>query len=317
MDFQPLVITQARLEARDVISVTMADPSGKSLPPWSPGAHVNVRLPSGQIRQYSLCGDPDDPMTYTIAIKREPQPRGRGGSVEAHNTALAGSTWHVAPPRNHFALGPAEQYLFLAGGIGVTPILAMIRRAVRDGSPWALHYGGRTAADMAFTQELQALGGSNVHVHPEDIDAVPDLQAIVRSAPPGTTVYCCGPEPMLRAAESVCEESGVPLHLERFSGGTRSPDAAASAGEFDVELARTGRIVHVASDSTLLDALRDVVPDLPYSCEEGYCGACETRVLAGTPDHHDDVLTPEEQESGDMMMICVGRSLSETLVLDI
>ncbi|WP_330176908.1 PDR/VanB family oxidoreductase [Streptomyces sp. NBC_01498] len=315
---RPLLVEQVRLEATDVVSLTLADPDGGALPPWEPGAHIDLRLPSGTVRQYSLCGPPDDPCHYTVAVLREE--RGRGGSVEVHGTALVGRTLRARGPRNHFPLVPAPHYLFLAGGIGVTPVLAMIRRAVADGASWELHYGGRSRASMAFTGVLTDLGAARVHLVPQDESGLLPLTDLVGAAPPGTAVYCCGPEGMVRAVTDACAAVPDALHVERFGappGATPAGEAGPAAAAFTVELRRSGLTVRVPPDRTLLDVVREVAPDVGFSCEEGYCGSCETRVLAGVPEHHDTVLSDEERESGDTMMICVGRSASDLLTLDL
>lgn len=318
---RPLLVEQVRLEATGVVSLTLADPDGGELPPWEPGAHIDLRLPSGTVRQYSLCGPPDDPRSYTVAVLREEH--GRGGSVEVHDTALVGRTLRARGPRNHFALVEAEHYLFLAGGIGVTPILAMVRRAAANGASWELHYGGRTRDTMAFTDELSAIGAGRVHVVPQDESGLLPVAGLVGAAPPGAAVYCCGPEGMVRAVTEACAAT-MPgaLHIERFgappgTGPAGERAAPPGAAQFTVELRRTGLRLEVPPDRTLLDVVREAVPEVGFSCEEGYCGSCETRVLAGVPEHHDTVLSDAERERGDTMMICVGRSASELLSLDL
>ncbi|WP_433413527.1 cytochrome P450/oxidoreductase [Microtetraspora malaysiensis] len=314
-----VVVTAADTVADGVLSLTLAAPDGAELPAWAPGAHLEFRLPSGRIRQYSLCGDPDDRATYRVAVLREDA--GRGGSAELHDLAAAGVTLTVKGPRNHFPLVPAEDYLFLAGGIGVTPILAMVRAAARDGAALRAVYGGRSRSSMAFRDELVEHAGERVTLLPQDEHGLPDLGAILSSAGPGTAIYCCGPAGMIEAVERACAHRGLTdrLHIERFAAGDdleAAFDPAANTA-FDVHLARTGRTVRVKEDQRLIEAVREAVPGLSYDCEKGYCGACETRVLAGTPEHRDSLLTPEERESGRTMMICVGRAASPKLVLDL
>jgi ferredoxin-NADP reductase len=313
---ESLLVTQVRLEAHGVISVSLEHPSGAPLRPWRPGAHLDVFLPSGLVRQYSLCGDPRNRTTYTVAVLRED--RGRGGSAEMHDTAWVGRTLGVRGPRNHFELVDASSYLFLAGGIGITPILSMVREVAEREVDWSLFYGGRARASMAFVDALRELGGDRVHIHPQDEVGILPLGPLVEVAAPGTAVYCCGPEGMVSAAVDVCAEAGMSsaLHVERFAPSSRS-SSATPAGQFEVELRQTGVVLQVPSDRTLLEVVRDALPDMPYSCEEGYCGSCESRVLDGMPEHHDDILTPEEREKSDTMMICVGRSKTSRLVLDL
>jgi ferredoxin-NADP reductase len=316
-----LLVAEVRPEADGVLALRLVRPDGLQLPAWSAGAHLDVVLPSGLIRQYSLCGDPQDGKGFRIAVLREAD--GRGGSREIHDTALAGLEIGVRGPRNHFPLVEAQQYLFLAGGIGITPILAMARDASRRGVPWRLVYGGRTRATMAFVGELQDLPGGRVDIHPQDEHGLLPLDRLLGETGTGTAVYCCGPEPMVRAVEEISARSLPPvaLHVERFSAasGPRVPPPAAAedSDEFEVELRRSGVVLSVPADRTLLEVVRDVVPDAPYSCEEGFCGACETVVLEGVPLHNDTILTDQDRESCSMMMICVGRSRSPRLVLDL
>ncbi|KIF71202.1 hypothetical protein HY68_25545 [Streptomyces sp. AcH 505] len=315
-----LLVRQVRLEATGVVSLTLTDPAGGRLPPWTPGAHIDLTLPSGTVRQYSLCGPLDDPYSYTVAVLREQN--GRGGSAEVHETALVGRTLRIRGPRNHFALVDAPHYLLLAGGIGITPILAMVRRLVADGASWELHYGGRTRAGMAFTGTLATLGAGRVHVVPQDEHGILPVPSLVGAAPSGAAVYCCGPEGMVRAVTEACALAAPgALHIERFGAPPGVPATApgppVGAGGFKVELRRSGVTLDVPPDRTLLDVAREVVPDVGFSCEEGYCGSCETKVLGGVPEHHDTVLSAEERERGDTMMICVGRSASRLLTLDL
>jgi ferredoxin-NADP reductase len=313
-----LRVAAAAREADAVISLTLRHPGGRDLPAWEPGAHIDLHLPSGRIRQYSLCGSPGRRGEYRIAVLREQA--GRGGSAEIHALPLGIGYLEASGPRNHFPLRDSPRYLFIAGGIGITPVLPMIA-AVAGSRPWALHYGGRSRASMAFAGEVIRLGGGRARLVPQDEDGPLDVEAIVATAGPGTAVYCCGPQGLLRAVEDACRRlaPGAPLYTERFTPGPAA-DPAPAAGEerpFRVELRRTGATLDVPADRSLLDAVRDVLPDVPFSCEEGYCGSCETTVLGGEPDHRDDILSPGERAEGKTMMICVGRALSDTLILDL
>ncbi|KQX48120.1 ferredoxin [Streptomyces sp. Root66D1] len=302
-----LTVRSVVREAEGVLGLLLSDPTGAVLAPWEPGAHLEVTLPSGAVRHYSLCGDPADRSTYRLGVLREPA--GRGGSEEIHTSVGEGTVLGVRGPFNRFPLVPAERYLFVAGGIGITPLLPMVR-SLPPGS-WSLLYGGRSLASMAYREELAGLPG--VSLVPRDTEGLPDLDGVLGGLPAGTAVYCCGPEGLLRAVE---ERWGGPLHTERF--GAAPPVAEASgAGAFEVELRRSGRILRVEPGRTLLDTVREVVPGVAYSCEEGWCGTCETKVIAGTPEHHDSVLGDDEKASGTTMMICVGRSRGDRLVLDI
>ncbi|WP_242427722.1 PDR/VanB family oxidoreductase [Streptomyces sp. Root431] len=301
-----LTVRSAVREAEGVLGLLLADPTGAALPPWEPGAHLEVTLPSGTVRHYSLCGDPADRSTYRLGILREPA--GRGGSEELHTAVGEGTILGVRGPINRFPLVPAERHLFIAGGIGITPLLPMVR-SLPPGT-WSLLYGGRSLAAMAYRDELAALPG--VTLVPQDTAGLPDLDAVLAGLAPDTAVYCCGPEGLLRAVE---ERWSGPLHSERFGAG--SAEVTAAEGGFEVELRRTGRVLRVKSGRSLLDAVREVVPGVAYSCEEGWCGTCETKVVAGTPEHHDSVLGEDEKASGTTMMICVGRSCGPRLVLDL
>ena len=312
-----VVVSAAEPAASEVVAVTLARRDGGALPEWAPGAHVDLRLPSGRLRQYSLCGPPSDRSHYRIAVLREPS--GRGGSVELHGVATPGATFTIRGPRNHFPLVPAGDYLFLAGGIGITPILAMVREAVALEVPFRVVYGGRTLHSMAFRDELLSLAGSRLMLVPQDEFGLPDLPTILGSAGAATAVYCCGPPAMIAAVERECARLALDVHVERFTAvdGLEVAFDPARNTEFEVRLARSGVSRVVPVDKRLIEVVREYVPGLSYDCEKGYCGSCETRVLAGTPDHRDSVLTAEERASGRTMMICVGRCSTPTLVLDL
>ncbi|MFE5209826.1 PDR/VanB family oxidoreductase [Streptomyces sp. NPDC056600] len=304
-------------EADGVVSVELVHPDGKPLPAWTPGAHVDVHL-GGLIRQYSLCGDPADTGRYRIAVLNEPS--SRGGSAHVHAKLRPGQSVTVKGPRNHFALEDAERYLFVAGGIGITPILAQAREATALGRPWKLWHGGRRSDSMAFGDELAALGGGPVVLHPQDTHGHLDLPAILAEAEadPGALVYCCGPEPLLAAIETACAERGLRdrLRLERFAA-VKAPAPEGGEQAFEVECARSGATVTVGPEESIVDALENAGVAVETSCRDGICGTCETRVLDGTPDHRDMLLSSEEQAAGRSMMICVSRCASARLVLDL
>ncbi|KAF4409063.1 PDR/VanB family oxidoreductase [Streptomyces lycii] len=307
-------------EADDVVSVELVHPDGKPLPPWTPGGHIDVHL-GGLVRQYSLCGDPADTGRYRIGVLKEPA--SRGGSAQVHGTLRPGQTVTVKGPRNHFALETAERYLFVAGGIGITPVLAQAREASALGRPWKLWHGGRRRASMAFGGELTSLAarsGNTVVFHPQDEHGHLDLAAILDEAASDeqALVYGCGPEPLLAALETVCDERGLRgrLRLERFAA-VRAPAPEGGEQGFEVECARSGATVTVAPDQSVADALENAGVAVETSCREGICGTCETRVLDGTPDHRDMLLSTDEQTAGATMMICVSRCASARLVLDL
>ncbi len=228
-----------------------------------------------------------------------------------HDVLTAGQLIEVQGPRNHFELVEAPRYLFIAGGIGITPILPMIEQAAAAGRDWRLVYGGRTRASMAFRAELEQRG--NVEIRPQDEYGLLDLPALFAGLDDDTAVYCCGPEPLLAAVEA--HRTTGSLHVERFAP---KPDAAQGPRhEFEVELAQTGTVLRVPADQSVLEVVERAGVSVLSSCQEGTCGTCETIVLDGTPDHRDSVLTAEEQDCGDAMMICVSRSRSARLVLDL
>jgi len=304
-----LVVESAEFAADGVLALSLRHPLGESLPAWEPGAHIDVVLGPGLERQYSLCGDPADRAAWRIAVLREPD--GRGGSAHVHEQLGQGGKVRVRGPRNHFALRPAARYRFVAGGIGITPILPMLAAAEAAGADWTLLYGGRTRQSMAFTEELSRYG-DRVTVAPQDETGLLDLASVLDSVAEGTLVYCCGPGPLLDAVEARCP-AGC-LHMERF---TPKEQQGGENTEFEVELARSGATVTVAADVSVLDAVRAAGVEVLFSCTEGTCGTCETDVLDGTPDHRDSVLTDEEQEAGETMMICVSRCRGRRLVLDL
>ncbi|MFI8191276.1 PDR/VanB family oxidoreductase [Streptomyces sp. NPDC085946] len=295
--------------ADGVVALHLRRPAGEELPAWEPGAHVDLVLGPGLERQYSLCGDPADRSRWRIAVLREPD--GRGGSAHVHDRLGAGDTVRVRGPRNHFRLEPAPRYRFVAGGIGITPLLPMLAAAEAAGAAWTLLYGGRTRRSMAFTAEL-ARYGDRVVLAPRDETGPLDLAPVLDGVADGTLVYCCGPGPLLDAVEERCPP-GL-LRTERFRPKERR---AGGDGAFEVELARSGTVLTVPPDRSVLDTVRAAGVEVLYSCAEGTCGTCETDVVAGEPDHRDSVLTREERDSGETMMICVSRCRGRRLVLDL
>ncbi|MGW4064635.1 PDR/VanB family oxidoreductase [Amycolatopsis sp. NPDC004747] len=301
-----LLVDDKEKLADGVVRLTLRAPGGEPLPPWEPGAHIDLVLP-GFVRQYSLCGDPADASSYQVAVLREPD--GRGGSAYVHDSLSAGDLVSVEGPRNHFALVQASRYLFIAGGIGITPILPMVESVARAGHDWQLVYGGRTRSSMAFTADL-ARHGDRVVFRPQDEHGLLDLPTLLASAGAGTAVYCCGPEPLLAAVEALGPDD---LHVERFAP---LPDDGPRTG-FEVELAGSGRVLPVPADRSILEVVEEAGVTILSSCREGTCGTCETGVLGGEPDHRDSVLTAEERLENEVMMLCVSRARSPRLVLDL
>ncbi|WP_374196799.1 2Fe-2S iron-sulfur cluster-binding protein [Streptomyces sp. ISL-100] len=310
---RPVVVQELRPVADGVVLVELVAVDGGRLAPWEPGAHVDLTLPSGRVRPYSLCGDPADRETYRIAVRHAPD--GRGGSAEVHALRV-GLRIGVSRPRNRFPLVLADHYLFIAGGIGITPLLPMVRAAAAAGRDWSLLYGGRSRASVAFADELRTLGADRVHIIPEDTHGLLDLATALAGTPPGAAVYCCGPEPLITAVEQAmaADFPDRHLHTERFGALLQ---AAPAARAFEVELRRTGHVLPVPPDRTLLEAIRQVVPETAAFCEEGFCGTCELRVLDGTPDHRDTVLADSERHRRDVIYPCVSRAHSPRLVVDL
>ncbi|MER5757281.1 PDR/VanB family oxidoreductase [Streptomyces sp. NPDC002088] len=307
----PLEVTAAVSQAAGVRSLRLERGDHAPLPRWEPGAHIDVVLPNGLVRQYSLCGDPQDDRAYEIAVLRAPE--SRGGSEYVHTHIRVGDVVTVRGPRNNFTFAARHRVLFIAGGIGITPILPMIRQADREGIDWELAYGGRTRDSMAFADELQLYQG-RVQLVPEDERGLLDLPALLGTVRPDTLVYCCGPTGLLDAVQKLCEPwPAGSLHLERFSGtSTNGPSDA-----FTIVAERSGVVCEVTAGESIADALARVGVIVQTSCREGLCGTCETQVLDGVPDHRDQLLGDDDREAGTTMLICVSRAISPQLVLDL
>lgn len=306
-----LRVADKTVVADGVVTLTLAHPDGGRLPDWTPGSHVDLVLPTGDTRQYSLCGDRRDAHHHRVGVLREPA--GRGGSAWVHDELAVGDLVGVGGPRNAFPLRPAQRYLFVAGGIGITPLLTMVAAAGAQGIDWQLVYGGRTRASMAFLDEL-ARYGDRVSVLPQDEVGLLPLRDLVDGLHPDTRVYACGPPPLLDALAGC----GLPPHVlrtERFVA--REQGAPVRDTPFTVVLDRTGTEVVVTPGVSVLEAVRSVGVDVLSSCREGTCGTCETAVLAGEPDHRDSLLDDADRAAGDCMYVCVSRSRGDRLVLDL
>jgi ferredoxin-NADP reductase len=309
------VVVAERVEvAGGVAMFRLESPVGNALPAWTPGAHIDIVLSDDLTRQYSLCGSSEDPSRWEIAVLREPD--SRGGSAHMVDHVGVGDTLTTQGPRNHFPLEAAPAYRFVAGGIGITPLVPMIEAAERAGSDWRLLYGGRERASMALADELVGKYGDRVLLRPQDEFGLLDLVGYFADLPADALVYCCGPEPLLGAITDVSQDwpSGV-LRLERFA--PKEADAGAVDTEFEVELSQTGVTVLVPADRSVLDVAEEAGAFVISSCTEGTCGSCETTVLDGIPDHRDSVLDAEAREANDSMMICVSRCRGPKLVLDL
>ncbi|WP_092808255.1 PDR/VanB family oxidoreductase [Rhodococcus globerulus] len=312
--------TELKVAARTVVAdavveLTLTHPEGFELPEWSPGAHLDLVLnDEGLVRQYSLCGDPNDRTTYRVAVLREPE--SRGGSRAVHDNLTVGGVVGIQGPRNNFELVDASEYLFVAGGIGITPLVPMIAAVEARGIPFRLVYGGRTRASMAYVEHLESRYPGRVEVCPQDQVGHLDLPGILGEHRPGCLVFTCGPSPLLDAIESYCAgwPSGA-VNMERFRA--KEADPAAVDTEFEVELALTGVTVTVPANRSILDVVEEAGASVLTSCREGTCGSCETPILEGEADHRDSLLTQEEKDAQETMFICVSRSCSPRLVLDL
>lgn len=293
-------------------------PPLRELPPFTAGSHIDLHLPNGLLRSYSLLNAPHERHRYLIGVNKDAQ--SRGGSRYLHEVLRAGDTLAVGAPRNNFLLDETSSLnVFIAGGIGITPLMSMMARSQALGTPWKLHYAARTRRGAAFLDVLHGYhNDSNVELS-LNFDQEPggrmmDLPAIVQALPPGAHVYCCGPLPMLAAYEQAT--AGLQperVHMEYFA----AREAPATDGGFVVELARSGKTVQVRVGQTILDSLIAEGVEPAYSCQEGVCGTCEVRVIAGIPDHRDLVLSNAEKAANDRIMVCCSGSRTPRLVLDL
>jgi cytochrome P450/ferredoxin-NADP reductase len=314
---RPVVVENVTPVADGIVKLRLVSPDGRALPRWTAGSHIDIECGHPDVsRQYSLCGDPADVFAFEIAVLRDAT--SRGGSAWVHGGLKAGDRLKIRGPRNHFHLDEsAKKLVFIAGGIGITPVSAMARRAQELGIDYTLHYSGRSRATMAFLPELAALHGERLVVYAQDEDRRNDLAGLLATPGAGTQVYACGPARMLKALAAHCghwpEDS---LHVEHFESTLTTLDPSREQA-FDVELKDSGIVVHVAADQTLLTALRAANIDVQSDCEEGLCGSCEVRVLGGRIDHRDLVLTRAEREAGQRMMTCCSRACDGRLVLEL
>jgi ferredoxin-NADP reductase len=313
-----LRVADRRVVAHDenVIALALTAADGEPLPRWFPGAHIDIHLPSGRVRQYSLNGDPATRDTYRIAVRRIPD--GGGGSIEVHDELSVGATVTTGGPRNAFPLSmpgygsPTNRFRFIAGGIGITPILQMLGEAERLDVDWSMVYVGRSRDSLPFVDEVMRFG-DRVAIRTDDVHGLPSADDLLGESPDGTAVYACGPAPMLTAIRSrLAGRDNVELHFERFAA-----PPVVDGKEFSVRIASTGEVVEVGADETLLGALRRARVAAPYSCQQGFCGTCRAGVLGGVVDHLDTLLTDPEREAG-MMLVCVSRAPEgERLTLDL
>lgn len=290
----------------------------KELPPFTAGAHINLHLSAGVIRSYSLVNDQQERHRYVIAVNRDAN--SRGGSSFVHDSLKVGAIIKIDCPRNNFELvEDASHSVLIAGGIGITPLLAMVRRLEALGRTWQLFYAARTRGAAAFLDELYALRANTDLNLRTDFDdersgLLFDIKAIVQNAPPDAHLYCCGPTAMLQAFEAAtADRSPDRVHVEYF----QTTEAPATEGGFDVVLARSGRTITVNGGQTILDALLEAGVAVNYSCSSGVCGTCETRVIEGIPDHRDQYLSKDEQADNKLIMVCCSGAITKRLVLDL
>jgi vanillate O-demethylase ferredoxin subunit len=319
MNLLTVSVLRRQGEALGVASFELVAPDGGPLPAFTAGAHIDVHVPGGKVRQYSLCNDPAERDRYIIAVLDVPD--SRGGSRAMHELVHAGATLTISAPKNHFELAPhARRSLLLAGGIGVTPILCMAESLQRAGADFALHYCSRSPARTAFRRRiLQSPFADRAQFHFDDgaDDQKLDLAALLKHPEPGTHLYVCGPRGFMDAVLATARARGWPgaqLHYEFFAADVGPRD---SDGSFEVRLARSARSLRVARDQTVVEAVAAAGVAIPTSCEQGVCGTCLTRVLDGQPDHRDMYLTDEEQQRNDCFLPCCSRAKSATLVLDL
>ncbi len=313
-----VIVTARSLIADRVLALELAAADGAPLPAWEPGAHIDLRVADGLERQYSLCGDPSEDL-WTVAVLREDD--GRGGSRAVHEQVQVGDRLSARVPRNHFVFSASGPVLFIAGGIGITPLYPMIAAARSAGVPWRLAYAGRRRSGMAFLEVLCAAHGDRVSVHVSEEGGRLDLAELL-AEPTGESVWCCGPERMLAEVERLMGAwPPGSLHVERFvaaAGGVGGAGAAGDAGEperaFEVEI--DGTVLSVPPDRSILDVAEEAGLLVLSSCREGTCGTCELRIAEGEADHRDSVLSAEEQAAGQTMMICVSRAKTARLVLE-
>jgi vanillate O-demethylase ferredoxin subunit len=322
MEKLQLRVSQIWSQAGGIKGFELVSPTGAALPPFSAGAHVLVHLPNGLVRQYSMCNDPSETHRYEIGVLRAPE--GRGGSAFMHDGVKIGDLLTIDAPHNNFELREdAATYILIAGGIGVTPMLAMARRLNRIGRSYKLYYCTRAKELTAY---LELLSGTDfaerVHFIHDGGDPKNglDVAALLKDVPANGRLYCCGPTGLMNAVKAAASHwPSDRVHFEAFSADPNAKPAAPAGGDqsFEIELAQSGKVLTVPADDSILNVLRDHGINIPSACEEGICGTCIVNVLDGKPDHRDQILTDEEKASGDCITVCCSRSLSPRLKLDL
>jgi len=318
---QTLQVRVARkaTEALDIVTLELVATDGSPLPPFGAGAHIDVQLPGGITRQYSLCNDPKETHRYLIGVLRDPA--SRGGSQAVHDTVREGDVLQISTPKNHFPLAhDAKKSLLLGGGIGITPILCMAERLANASAAFEMHYATRSPERTAFRERIASSGFADKVAFHFDNGAAGqklDLAKLLVKPEAGTHLYVCGPKGFMDAVLNTARTQGWPeeqLHYEFFGAAVEKSDSDAA---FEIKLASSGRVVMVPKDKTVTQALAEAGVEIMMSCEQGVCGTCLTRVLEGVPDHKDSYLTPEEQAANDQFLPCCSRSKTPQLVLDL
>ncbi len=305
-------------EAEGIVSFYLTSCDGSALPSFSAGAHIDVHTPAGPVRQYSLCNSADERDHYQVAILRDSA--SRGGSISMHEDVQVGTVLRVSKPRNHFPLIELQGVpLLLAGGIGITPILCMAERLSASNAAFDLHYFARSKAKMAFRERIQSSAfASLVNLHLDDeSDTQTDLRALLQAPDPGRSLYVCGPVGFLDSVRSIAADYGWPrdhIHFEYFGA---PPVKAGPLSSFTVTLASSGQVLEIPEDKSVADVLIDHGINVPLSCEQGVCGTCVTRIIAGTPDHRDMYFSDEEHHANNQFTPCCSRAISRNLLLDI
>jgi vanillate O-demethylase ferredoxin subunit len=309
-------VLRRREEAEGIASYELARADGQPLPPFSAGSHIDVHLPGGLVRPYSLCNDPHEAAHYRIGVLRDAA--SRGGSVAMHEQVHEGDLLTISEPRNHFPLHTAPHTVLLAGGIGITPLMCMAQRLAAIGASFELHACNRSLARSAFLGELKAFG-ERFHLHLDDGEASQklNLPAVLKAAPAGSRIYVCGPTGFIDFVVNTAKAQSWPaeqVHLEYFGA---APQDSSGDREFVVRIASTGQSYRIPADQTVTTALQAQGVDIMVSCEQGVCGTCITRVLEGECDHRDMYFTDEEKAQGDQFTPCCSRAKSDVLVLDL
>lgn len=314
----PVKVLRRKQEALDIASFELARPDGSALPAFSAGSHIDVQVPGGLTRQYSLCNDAAENHRYRIAVLRDAN--SRGGSAAMHEALKEGDTLLISEPRNHFPLVHAQRTLLFAGGIGVTPLLAMAQRLATSGADFTLHYSTRSAERTAFRDEIGASAyADRVRFHFDDGEAAQklDLAAELGAPQPGTHLYVCGPTGFIDFVVKTAQGLGWPqeqVHLEYFGA---APQDTTGDRAFQVKIASSGAVYDIPADQTVVHALQEHGVEILTSCEQGVCGTCITRVLQGECDHRDLYFTDEEKAANDQFTPCCSRAKSPLLVLDL